>query len=347
MGETSFSARLLAWYDRHGRKDLPWQRNVTAYRVWVSEIMLQQTQVATVIPYFNRFIKRFPDIAALASAEIDEVMHLWTGLGYYARARNLHRAAQIIRDEHGGHFPAQAEQVYRLPGIGKSTAHAVLAFSFGNRLPILDGNVKRVLARHYRIHGWPGKVQVERTLWQIAEDTTPRGRTVDYTQAIMDLGATVCVRSNPVCGACPLSDTCEGLAARELAVLPTARPVKNKPTRAISMVIVRTKDSVLLERRPPNGIWGGLWSFPEVEADAQIESGLLERYGVHIDITGTWDVVRHGFTHFNLDISPVHAEIRRPDYRIMENTDLVWYNLNKPDARGLPAPVKKLLDKLR
>lgn len=339
--------RLLGWYDQSGREGLPWQRDRDPYRVWVSEIMLQQTRVATVIPYFNRFVARFPDIPALASGDLDQVLHLWTGLGYYARARNLHRAAHLLHTEHGGRFPRDAEQVYRLPGIGKSTAHAILAFCFDQTLPILDGNVKRVLTRHYRIHGWPGKASIERELWGLAETNTPRQRVADYTQAIMDLGATVCVRRRPLCASCPLADSCAGLAAGEQAGLPTARPAKNRPTRGISMVILRAADRVLLERRPPNGIWGGLWSFPEVQPGVEIESSLLSRYGVHIEITGTGDVLRHGFTHFNLVITPVQAEVRRQDNRVMENTNLVWYNLNRPDARGMAAPVKKLMEKLR
>ena len=339
--------RLLGWYDRRGRKDLPWQGNRDPYPIWVSEIMLQQTQVATVVPYFNRFIERFPDVEALASGDLDEVLHLWTGLGYYARARNLHAAARIIRDQYGGRFPRGPDQAYRLPGIGKSTAHAILAFSYDRALPILDGNVKRVLARHFRVHGWPGTASVERRLWQIAEENTPQRRIAAYTQAIMDLGATVCTRRRPDCAVCPLSETCEALVAGEQAELPASRPRKVKPTRAILMVMVEAEGRILLEKRPPIGIWGGLWSLPEVEPGEGIEAAVLERYGVNIDITGTWETMRHSFTHFTLNISPVHAEVRSPEDRIMENTDLVWYNLTKPDARGLAAPVKKLLDKLR
>ncbi len=344
---TKLAPRLLDWYDHSGRKDLPWQQDRDPYSVWVSEIMLQQTQVATVIPFFRRFIERFPDITSLASSDLDEVLHLWTGLGYYARARNLHRAARIIRRDNGGRFPRDAEQVYVLPGIGKSTAHAIMAFCFDRDLPILDGNVKRVLTRHFRIHGWPGSAPVERELWRIAAENTPSRRSADYAQAIMDLGATVCLRRRPMCTPCPLADTCQGLAAGEQVVLPTPPPRRNKPTRRISMIMARTSDSVLLEKRPPSGIWGGLWSFPELEPGADIEPALWRQYGVRIEITDTWDLVRHTFTHFHLDISPVHGRVKKSDDRVMENNDLVWYNLHEPDARGLAAPVKKLLDKLR
>jgi A/G-specific adenine glycosylase len=345
--DVRLAPRLLDWYDRCGRRDLPWQRDRDPYRIWVSEIMLQQTQVSTVIPYFLRFTDRFPDIPALASAELDEVLHLWTGLGYYARARNLHRAAGIVCREHAGRFPRDEAEVYRLPGIGRSTAHAILAFAFDRDLPILDGNVKRVLARHFRVHGRTGTAPVERRLWRLAADNTPAERTADYTQAIMDLGATVCVRRRPVCAACPLADTCGALAAGEQAALPTPRHRRARHTRAVCMIMMQANGRVLLQKRPPSGIWGGLWSFPEIEPGENIEPAVLEAYGLHVEVVDTWEVLKHGFTHFNLDIVPVRAEFVRWDDRTMENTELIWYNLSEPDARGLAAPVKKLLQKLR
>ena len=308
--------------------------------------MLQQTQVGTVIPYFERFINRFPTIPDLAAADIDEVLHLWTGLGYYARARNLHRAAVEIRSKYGGVFPAEVEKVYQLPGIGRSTAHAILAFAFDQKLPILDGNVKRVLARHYQVHGWPGDKRTEMLLWQIAGDCMPPERTADYTQAIMDLGALVCLRQRPLCAACPVAETCLALEYGQQTQLPTPAPKKTKPVRSVSMIMVRKNGSVLLERRPPNGIWGGLWSFPELEPDTDPNSHMSKRFGLAVEVGRKWATLRHSFTHFHLDITPIPATLKKPENRIMENPGLVWYNLTKPDARGLAAPVKKLLDKL-
>jgi len=343
----TFSTRLLEWYDRYGRKELPWQRDRDPYKIWVSEVMLQQTQVNAVIPYFERFIDRFPDIPSLAESNIDEVLHLWTGLGYYARARNLHRSARVICRDHGGKFPADADAAYCLPGLGQSTANAILAFAFGQKLSIFDGNAKRVLARHYRIHGWPGETATALKLWNIADKNTPEERTADYTQAIMDLGASLCVRRHPLCAACPVADTCAALSSQEQSILPTPAPKQEKPTRSIFMIMARLGHSVLLERRPPNGIWGALWSFPEVEPGIDIQDQILVRFGVTLTSRDPWAVVRHSFTHFHLDITPVHAQVEQLDPQIMENPGLVWYNLNEPDARGLAAPVKKLLEKLR
>jgi A/G-specific adenine glycosylase len=344
---SNISKRLLAWYDQHGRRDLPWQGDRNPYKIWVSEIMLQQTQVSTVIPYFERFVARFPDIQSLSDSPLDEVLHLWTGLGYYARGRNLHRAAQTIVRDNGGRFPADATTARGLPGVGRSTANAILAFAFDQSLPILDGNAKRVLARHFRVHGWPGKAKVERRLWDIAENNTPKKRSADYTQAIMDLGALICVRRRPLCTTCPIAGTCQALCHREQALLPAPAPKREKPLRSISMIMAQFGDSVLLERRPPSGIWGGLWSFPEVEPGVNIQNHMSSRFGVNIRTRGQWDVLRHSFTHFHLDITPVHADVDLSDTRVMENPGSVWYNLYQPDARGLAAPVKRLLEKLR
>ncbi len=307
---------------------------------------MQQTQVATVIPYFERFIKRFPTISELAAGDIDEVLHLWTGLGYYARARNLHRAAREICSQHEGSFPSEVEKVYQLPGIGRSTAHAILTFAFGQKLPILDGNVKRVLTRQHRVHGWPGEKRIEERLWKIASNMTPAERTADYTQAIMDLGATVCLRRRPLCGGCPVANTCLAKKHNEQDRLPTPGPRRHKPIRSVSMVMVQKDHSVLLEQRPPSGIWGGLWSFPELEPAIDPSLYMSTRFGLAIDAGKKWATLRHSFTHFHLDITPIPATLRKADNRIMENPGLVWYNLTEPDARGLAAPVKKLLDKL-
>ena len=259
-----FSERLLAWFDEHGRKTLPWQQDRTPYRVWVSEIMLQQTQVATVIPYYERFMARFPKVADLAQAPIDDVLSLWTGLGYYARARNLHKTACIVAEEYDGKFPDSVEGLESLPGIGRSTAGAILTLGHGRWAPILDGNVKRVLARYHAIEGWPGRSDVLAALWRASEAVTPRHRTADYTQGIMDLGATLCTKSKPECLFCPMTEDCQARISGTQATYPGKKPKKKIPTRDTHFIIcVDSQGQVLLERRPPSGIWGGLWSFPE------------------------------------------------------------------------------------
>ncbi len=268
---TWLSEQILDWHVLHGRKDLPWQNGREPYRIWVSEIMLQQTQVATVIPYYDRFITRFPDIATLAQAEQDEVLHLWSGLGYYARARNLHRAAEFIADNHDGIFPEDFEEVLALPGIGRSTAGAILSLAHGQHHAILDGNVKRVLTRFHTIDGWPGHKRVENQLWQIALGHTPADRVDVYNQAIMDIGATVCTRSNPNCTACPLMEDCEGVRTGVPELYPARKEKPDKPVRQTRMVIVtRDTTAAFLVRRPPTGIWGGLWAFPEAEDEVSV-----------------------------------------------------------------------------
>ncbi|MBD3609161.1 MAG: A/G-specific adenine glycosylase, partial [Gammaproteobacteria bacterium] len=270
MSEAHFAERLLVWFDQHGRKELPWKSS-DPYRVWISEIMLQQTQVTTVIPYFERFITRFPDIATLAMAKQDEVLHLWTGLGYYARARNLHKAAQIIQQQYQGRFPEDFDQVIALPGIGRSTAGAILAQAMEQRHAILDGNVKRLLSRLYVIEGWPGEKQTENKLWQLAEELTPRQRIADYTQAVMDIGATLCKRSKPDCDHCPFHNHCQARRQGRQAELPHRKPKKDKPVKRCHMLILQdAQGHVLLQQRPPSGIWGGLWSLPECPEDIDI-----------------------------------------------------------------------------
>jgi len=337
---------LLAWFDHHGRHDLPWQHPRNPYRVWVSEIMLQQTQVSTVIPYFERFMARFPSITRLANASQDEVLHLWTGLGYYARARNLHRAAQLIRDEHQGRFPREFDTVLALPGIGRSTAGAILAQALDQRYAILDGNVKRVLTRYYAISGWPGSKAVENRLWELAEAATPSHRVADYTQAIMDLGATVCGRT-PDCDVCPLNATCQAFAAGNPRAYPTPKPRKALPVRKTTMLMLQNPQGlVLLQQRPAAGIWGGLWSLPECPPDwdpaeyCEVSLGLV----MHQPEPGA--PLRHTFSHFHLDISTLHARVVPLGQAVMEGQPQVWYNCRQPDARGLPAPVKTLLENL-
>lgn len=351
MPVTPLSAALLAWFDRHGRKDLPWQRDPTPYRVWVSEIMLQQTQVATVIPYYARFMQRFPTVTSLADAPLDAVLHEWTGLGYYARARNLQRAAQMVRDRHGGELPRDIEALQRLPGIGRSTAGAILALAYQQCHPILDGNVKRVLTRLHALPGWPGARAVESELWKLAAAHTPAARVAHYTQAIMDLGATVCTRTRPACPACPLRAACAAHTQDRVADYPAPKPRKALPTKHTTLLMVCNEHgAVLLEQRPPAGIWGGLWSLPEY--DAQSDAHLLaawcaQRYGYTITDLQSWPVLRHSFSHFHLDITPVRARVAAvPPARTLEPRHTVWYNSRTPDARGLAAPVKRLLTTL-
>lgn len=345
----SFSQRVLAWYDRHGRKDLPWQSPRSAYRVWVSEIMLQQTQVSTVIPYFTRFIARFPDVSSLARAPLDEVLRHWAGLGYYARGRNLHRAAQIVQSEHGGEFPQTLEAVEALPGIGRSTAGAILAQAFGQPHAILDGNVKRLLSRYHAVAGWPGDAKVAALLWRHAETHTPARRLADYTQAVMDLGATLCSR-RPDCTRCPLNKDCRAHAQGRETNYPQPRPRKARPQRETRMLILqRTDGSVLLERRPATGIWGGLWSLPELPARAQFELHCQRSLGLKVSRPQTLNILRHGFTHFDLEIQPIRLRVQRVP-RASDHADRVWYRHSAGQSAhndfALPAPVQKILDGL-
>jgi len=347
MDPADFSHRVLAWFDVHGRKHLPWQREPTPYRVWVSEIMLQQTQVTTVMPYYERFMARFPDVWCLADAPEDEVLSHWSGLGYYARARNLQRAAKIVCEQHGGEFPRDIDTLSALPGIGRSTAGAILSLAAGQRQPILDGNVKRVLARFATVPGWPGESAVQKRLWALAERYTPRDSVAAYTQAMMDLGASVCSRSRPRCELCPLADGCEARRLGRQHEFPGKKPRRELPVRHTRMLLLRHgADQVLLEKRPPSGIWGGLWGFPECDPAVDIAEHVRERYGFRIHGVQPWGVVSHGFTHFRLEITPVHAAVVAMEPRIMDTGRTVWYHLRQPDARGLAAPVKKLLDVL-
>ena len=309
----SFAGRLLAWWDVHGRRNLPWQHERTPYRVWVAEIMLQQTQVSTVVPYFERFVTRFPDVESLARADLDEVLHLWSGLGYYARARHLHRAAGVVMREHGGVFPDDLERIQRLPGIGRSTAAAIVAQSHGRRAAILDANVKRVLARRRRVAGAVSSAGTLDELWRLAESHTPAERVAEYTQAIMDLGATVCRRTRPRCADCPVRADCQAYAAGDPEGYPEKAPRrKRRLERSRFFVVVDPEGACLVERRPPDGIWGGLWSPPERDAGESV-SAFLERAGIAADLVGEVQqagVFRHGFTHFDLDVEPVYVRLR-------------------------------------
>ena len=345
MSKDSFSTSLLDWYDQYGRKNLPWQHNPAPYRVWVSEIMLQQTQVATVIPYYQRFMQTFPTVEKLAEAGIDAVLHLWTGLGYYARARNLHKTAQLIVNEHEGQFPRQVETLAGLPGIGRSTAGAIIALGWRQHAVILDGNVKRVLARVHCIEGWPDQPKVQKQLWQLAEQHTPTERCADYTQAIMDLGATLCARSKPACGLCPLQNRCEAHRQQRTADFPGRKPAKKLPTKTTYMLMYldESRQSVLLEKRPPSGIWGGLWSFPETADLAACVPQFSAQFMQDSRTMQQWDRVRHTFSHFHLDIVPVLVPLAAESVSIMEAERFHWYALRQPSAVGLAAPVKQLL----
>lgn len=344
MNPDQFSQRALRWFDNHGRKDLPWQQHPSPYRVWVSEIMLQQTQVATVIPYYRRFMARFPEIKDLADADLDEVLHLWSGLGYYARARNLHRAAGIVRDRYQGQMPLDFAALHALPGIGRSTAGAILALSTGQRYPILDGNVKRVLARSYAVEGWPGHSGVLARLWELAEHHTPTERVADYTQAMMDLGAMICTHSQPRCGRCPLTEDCKAHAQGRETAFPAPRPRRDLPVRQTRMLMLQTPEGeVLLERRPPAGIWGGLWSFPECPFDEDVAVWCRDVLSLDSSDIQSWGVLRHTFSHFHLHITPVRIKVNHLPGRVMEPDRFVWYNTHQPDERGLAAPVQRLI----
>ena len=342
-----FSERVLSWYARHGRKDMPWQQNPTSYRVWVSEIMLQQTQVATVIPYYERFMQSFVDVHALAAANVDDVLHHWSGLGYYARARNLHKAAEIICREHDGSLPLTFNAVVALPGIGRSTAGAILALSRGERYAILDGNVKRVLARNYAVEGWPGNTSVAATLWRYAEQHTPNADVAAYTQAMMDLGATVCTRIKPACMNCPLATDCQAHAMARETDFPGRRPKKIKPRKETHMLLVQCNAAIYLERRPAAGIWGGLWSLPELESEFDLASWCASELNTEPLAVEKWDTVHHSFTHFDLDIEPIAVRVDDCSRKVADTDDVVWYQLAAPNKLGMATPVAGLIQKLR
>jgi A/G-specific adenine glycosylase len=336
---------LLPWFDGHGRHDLPWQADPTPYRVWVSEVMLQQTQVETVKPYFERFIARFPDVAALAAAPQDEVMRLWSGLGYYARARNLHRAAMEVATRHGGELPDSLAELMALPGIGRSTAGAILALARGQRHAILDGNAKRVLARAFLVEEPVESTAGLKKLWGLSEAATPAARVAAYTQAIMDLGATVCTRAHPACDRCPLAPGCAARAAGRTGEVPAPRRRAPRRSRRTHMLFLLAAGRVLLERRPPQGIWGGLWAPPEFAEAAQAQGHLAARFGLPAP-TRRLATVQHAFTHFDLEIEPWIVELSSVEPRAADS-EVRWQELASIDDVGLPAPVARLLEELK
>ncbi|SFX70296.1 A/G-specific adenine glycosylase [Marinospirillum alkaliphilum] len=352
MKVTCFSDSLLDWYQHQGRKHLPWQQTQDPYRIWVSEIMLQQTQVTTVLGYYQRFMTRFPDLASLAAASLDEVLHHWAGLGYYSRARNLHRCAQQVVAEHQGAFPVHDQQLMEaLPGIGPSTAAAIRAFSTGARAVILDGNVKRVVARYFAIEGWPGQSAITRLLWQKADQLTPDTRLAEYTQAIMDLGATCCTPRNPQCGSCPVQEHCQAHLQGRTDQLPTAKPGKKLPEHTRhALLLTNPAQHLLLEQRPANGIWGGLWSLPEFDEASQLQQWLEQQYPGS-SLTGDVHQQLHTFSHYRLQLMihshQLNTDAANPGEPRAEpgyhSRPLNWYDPDTRSSIGLAAPVSRLL----
>jgi A/G-specific adenine glycosylase len=341
MTPALFQQCVLAWFDQHGRKNLPWQHSITPYSVWLSEIMLQQTQVSTVIPYYLAFMARFPTVNDLAQASLDEVLPLWAGLGYYARARNLHKTAQIIAAR--GAFPDNIEELSALAGIGRSTAGAILSIAFNQSQPILDGNVKRVLARFNAVSGWTGSSQVAKQLWAISEQLTPTERVADYTQAMMDLGATVCVRSRPYCGLCPLASHCQAYLSNSVALYPTPKPSKTLPIKTLIFLLLENADNeLLLIKRPPLGIWGGLWSLLEFDSLSEANAWCLSN-NITINQQRLQPTQRHTFSHYHLDYTPLMLKTNSPSNCVMEAGGAVWYNAKQIEPLAVAAPIKILL----
>lgn len=344
MTPTDFQQAVLGWFDQHGRSNLPWQQDINAYRVWVSEIMLQQTQVSTVIPYYERFMESYPDVHSLATASLDEVLHHWTGLGYYARARNLYKTANWLVTHTSGEFPTSIEGLCKLPGIGRSTAGAISSIAFKIPATILDGNVKRVLARFSATAGWPGNNTVLQKLWLVAESYTPNIRVADYTQAMMDMGATLCTRSAPSCDACPLNKHCKAFQQGNPKDYPGKKPRKILPIRTQFLLMIHNaQGEVLLQQNPPLGLWGGLWVFPQVDTEIGIAE-TCSKLGLQIVSQTINPTKRHTFSHFHLDYQSVALKAHINSAMVAENDSHIWYNTAKPLSLGMPAPIKALLD---
>ncbi|HEX8963771.1 MAG TPA: A/G-specific adenine glycosylase [Rhodocyclaceae bacterium] len=340
---SGFAARLIRWQKQRGRHDLPWQQTADPYRVWLSEIMLQQTQVATVIPYYLRFLERLPTLADLAAAPVEEIMALWSGLGYYARARNLHACARAIVEQHGGSFPRDPAAIAELPGIGRSTANAIADFCFGARRPILDGNVKRVLCRCFGVEGFPGAPAVEKRLWEMAEELMPARDAAAYIQAQMDLGATLCTRSGPRCRECPVAGQCVALRDGRTGELPQAKPGRALPERETTVLVLRHGDGILVEQRPPQGIWGGLLSLPELPEGAD-PCRHAEALGCRALSVRPLEPLAHSFTHFRLTLKPLLIEAEPTPHAA--ETGPRWLARAQTKSAPLPAPIRKLLESL-
>ncbi|HVY53219.1 MAG TPA: A/G-specific adenine glycosylase [Gammaproteobacteria bacterium] len=344
-----FQQIALNWFDQYGRKNFPWQQNKTPYSVWLSEIMLQQTQVTTVIPYYQRFLSQFPDVTALANAKEDEVLHLWAGLGYYSRARNLHRTAKMVQQQWNGQFPDNVEELQKLPGIGRSTAGAIVSCAFYKKAAILDGNVKRLLTR---FHGVTDPIDLPKTqaqLWELAEQYTPADRVADYSQVMMDLGATICTRKNPRCNECPLQTYCLAHQTGIANELPTKKAKRAIPIREATFLVLRYQDKVLLQKRPSIGIWGGLWSLPQLAEKVSlndVKEFCRESFKLNPKTAKSLKPFRHTFSHFHLDIHPVEITLSAVTPKAMDGNSLIWYSLNQPEALGLPAPVQSLLESI-
>nr|WP_250654956.1 A/G-specific adenine glycosylase [Alkalimarinus coralli] len=349
MSPAQFNQSILKWFDQHGRKNLPWQLDKSPYRVWVSEIMLQQTQVSTVIGYYNRFMSRFPTLAELANADEDEVLRHWAGLGYYARARNLHKTAKLILNSYNGEFPNTHSEIESLPGIGRSTAGAILSLSLNQRAPILDGNVKRVLARYHGIEGWTGHTSTAKELWHWAEVYTPATRFSDYTQAMMDLGATLCTRSKPNCPQCPINSTCRAYIENKTKILPTPKPKKTLPVKHRWLLHIENNDQeIFLEKRPPSGIWGSLWSLPEAPFeldDASIIHHCREHLSLECRVNSHEESFKHTFSHYHLVLHPVKLKYLSRLPCISEPSESTW--LKGKHEYGLPAPIEIYLQNIQ
>lgn len=345
-----FAKALIKWFETNGRKDLPWQQHGSAYHVYISEIMLQQTQVKTVISYFQKFIARFPTITKLANANIDEVLSLWTGLGYYARARNLHKTAKIIATEYKGEFPQTLEQLMALPGVGRSTAAAILSLAFHQPATILDGNVKRVLARFHAIKGWPQQKLVEQKLWALATSHTPSSNNAAYTQAIMDLGATICTPKQPLCSKCPVRSKCKAHHLKKELAFPEKKPKKPLPTKQVQFVLIENhRSEVLLEKRPPIGIWGGLWSFPECEIEQNLKEWCHSHLGLQVNHIRSLPLMKHSFSHYHLEIHPKLIRLKKAQdvSSVSESLPYQWHSKPQSLELGLATPVKHLLSYLQ
>jgi A/G-specific adenine glycosylase len=349
-----FAARLIHWHGLYGRKSLPWQNTRDPYVIWISEVMLQQTQVSTVIPYYVRFLQRYPDIDTLAAAPLDDVLAQWSGLGYYSRGRNLHKAARLIVEDHGGRFPDRVDVIQRLPGIGRSTAAAIAVFAYGKHYAILDGNVKRVLARCFGMDGYPGVKRNERLLWQKAEDLLPDpmesgiNRIEVYTQALMDLGATVCTRAAPKCEVCPLREVCLAFRESRVKELPSRRPGKKLPEREAILLILIRQGKILLEKRLPTGIWASLWCFPEMAGSEDAHVYCKCHFNMDVKLLPPMDKFHHTFTHFKLRIQPLPLQVvsRAPEIALQRHAELKWFTLEDAVNSAIPAPVKKLLARI-
>lgn len=344
---SEFATRIITWQKVHGRHNLPWQNTHDPYAIWVSEIMLQQTQVAAVIGYYAKFMARFASIAALADATQDEVLQYWSGLGYYSRARNLHNAAQIIVDEHAGQFPQAFDAILALPGIGRSTAAAISSFAFGQAEPIMDGNVKRVFARYFLVEGWPSLPKIEKQLWALADGLMPQTDMIAYTQGLMDLGATLCTRSKPKCMLCPLVATCGAYATNRVKELPTSKPRKTIPEKHTTMLILRRGNEVMLERRPPTGIWGGLWSLPEASDDEDFIQLCQQRFGAEATQIEALKKLSHVFTHFKLHINPQPMQVVSFKHLANEANRTIWLDIDDAIAAAIPTPIRKILLSLK